>query len=80
MESYALTQNRVSVLTFAANDAYAIITTKDGKKSKAELYAGSGYLSQSAKYIRITPNIASVEVFDYSGNGRPLYPQAISRK
>ncbi|MFI5172938.1 MAG: VCBS repeat-containing protein, partial [Chitinophagales bacterium] len=79
MESFNLVRT-TKMIELASNDAYAIITMKDGKKSKSELYAGSGYLSQSAKYIRITPNISSIEVYDYKGNMRSVYPSSTASK
>lgn len=68
------------IMALADNDAYAIITMKDGSKQKKELYMGSGYISQSAKYVRITPQVASVEVYNYQGNARTVYPSTTAMK
>lgn len=61
-------------IELAAADAYAIVTRTDGKTTRVELYSGSGYLSQSAKSIRITPLVKQVDVYDYKGNMRTVYP------
>ena len=53
---------------------------KDGKKSKVELYVGSGYLSQSTKMIRITALTAQVDVYDYKGAMRTIFPATLSSK
>ncbi len=73
MQSFELIKSP-SIVELATTDAYAIITKKDGRKSKAEFYAGSGYLSQSAKFIRITSDIASIDVYNYKGEMRTVYP------
>ena len=79
MESFGLLKT-TKVITLSANDAYAIVSYKDGKKSKVELYSGSGYLSQSAKMVRVTPNVAQIDVYDYKGQMRTVFPAALSAK
>jgi len=79
MESYGLIGNK-EVILLASTDAYAMITYKDGKKSRVELYAGSGYMSQSSKFIRITSTMSRIEVFDYKGASRTVYPAATASK
>lgn len=49
-------------------------------KAKVEFYAGSGYLSQSVKMIRITALTAQVDVYDYKGSMRTVFPAALSAK
>lgn len=79
MESYGLIKT-AQIIELNANDAYAIVTMKDGKKAKVEFYAGSGYLSQSVKMIRITALTAQVDVYDYKGSMRTVFPAALSAK
>lgn len=80
MLAYGLTK-QAQMIELAANDAYAVITRTDGKTTRMELYSGSGYLSQSAKAIRITPIVKQVDVYDYKGNMRTVYPgSAIASK
>ena len=79
MESYGLLKS-AAIIELASNDAYAIVSMKDGKKSKVELYSGSGYLSQSAKFVRVTANTASIDVYDFKGNMRTVYPASVSMK
>ncbi len=80
MQSYGLIDQTVQTIALTSTDAYAIITFNDGKKSKVELYNGSGYLSQSSKYLRITPTVASIEVFNYAGAGTVVYPGGTASK
>lgn len=80
MESFSLINKNHEIIELASTDAYAMISYKDGKKAKMELYAGSGYLSQSSKFVRITPLISSVEVFDYKGTARMVYPETTASK
>lgn len=77
--AYGLTTT-AKTIELAGNDAYAIITFADGKKAKQEFYAGSGYLSQSAKYIRVTAQMKQIDVVDYKGNMRTVYPQSMAAK
>ncbi len=63
-------QNRI--IPSMHHDAYALISLKDGKKIKRELYYGSGYLSGSARYFSIPLNAASIEVVDFTGRSRKL--------
>lgn len=79
MSAYGLT-TAIKTIELASSDAYAIITYADGKKAKQELYAGSGYLSQSAKYVRITANVKQVDVYDYKGTMRTVYPMNMAAK
>lgn len=79
MQAYGLI-NAAKMIELASNDAYAIITYTDGKTGKQELYNGSGYLSQSAKSIRITAQMKQVDVYDYTGKMRTVYPAAMASK
>ena len=72
--------NPITTIPMQANDARAIITMKDGSKRTVELYAGSGYLSQSSKFIRLTPQMESIEAVSYSGARRMVYPAPTAAK
>ncbi len=52
------------------DDAYAIIKYKNGKMEKQEFYFGSSFLSQSARFIKLDDNMASIIIFDGKGNQR----------
>ncbi|MEO6949999.1 MAG: VCBS repeat-containing protein [Ginsengibacter sp.] len=53
-------------------EAYAEIEFKNGRKRKQEFYYGSGYLSQSARAIRINNLVKSIQVVDTKGNKRKI--------
>jgi hypothetical protein len=55
-----------------ADDVSAVITFKNGKIQKEEFYYGSGFLSQSSRFLAINKNVASVEVTDSKGKIRKL--------
>lgn len=59
-------------ITAKANEAYAIITYANGKKSKHEFYYSSGYLSQSSRRLAIAKNVKQVEVYSYDGASRTV--------
>lgn len=54
------------------NDAYALITLKNGKVSKHEFYYGSTYLSQSSREMKFSPEMTSVNIVDFKGNSRKI--------
>ncbi|HRP57475.1 VCBS repeat-containing protein [Agriterribacter sp.] len=51
-------------------DAYAVISLNNGKQVKQEFYYGSGYFSQTGRYLRIPPGAVSVTVYDFKGEKR----------
>ncbi|HRH59239.1 MAG TPA: VCBS repeat-containing protein [Chitinophagaceae bacterium] len=77
---YALTGHSHDMLKPSAKDAYAVATMNDGTKRKMEFCAGSGYLSQCTKYIRVTPQMKQVDVYDVNGNAKTLYPALMAKK
>jgi hypothetical protein len=53
-------------------DFEVVFHTTDGKSMRKELYHGSGFLSQSTRWIAIPQATKKIEVMDYSGNRRTL--------
>jgi hypothetical protein len=51
----------------AQNVAYAIIYLKDGRIIKHEPYLGSGYLTQSGRYLSLNSNIKKIELYNWTG-------------
>lgn len=54
------------------NDAYALVTGKNGQVYKHEFYYGSTYLSNSSRSLKFSPDIISMKVFDFKGNGKEI--------
>jgi len=52
------------------DDAYAIITLKDGRKYKHEFYYGSTYLSQSSRVLSYSGDAEHIEVYTFRGEKR----------
>jgi enediyne biosynthesis protein E4 len=48
-------------------DAYALITLKNGKTYKYEFYYGSTYLSHSSRSLEYPPDVANMVVFNFKG-------------
>lgn len=57
-------------LSLAPTDLFAVIKYKDGTTEKRELYYGHSFLSQSARFIKISEVVSSVEIIDNKGNHR----------
>jgi len=55
------------IIKINKDDAYAILTHTDGRKSRREFYFGSGYLSQSSRQLRISKDIVQVTIVDTQG-------------
>ena len=79
MLSYGLT-SVVKTIPLNESDAFAMVTLKNGEVRRQELQAGSGYLSQSAKFIRVSDLVSSVEVTSYNGQTRTVYPGQTASK
>ena len=60
------------ILKANADDAGAIIHLENGTTIKQEFYYGSGYLSSTARYLRLSGNLKSVEIYNYKGVKRKL--------
>jgi enediyne biosynthesis protein E4 len=58
------------VLRLRAGDAYAILTFADGSTRRQEFYYGSGYLSQSSRFLRISPGLREAVIHDFGGRSR----------
>ncbi|MBA4168477.1 MAG: VCBS repeat-containing protein [Chitinophagaceae bacterium] len=60
------------VLNILPDDAYAILASRKGVKSRQEFYYGSTYLSQSTRRLIIAPEIRSVVIYNNNGNSREI--------
>lgn len=65
-------KNTGKIVRAGTNDAYAIIQFADGRKSRKEMYYGSGYLSCSSRFIRVPEKAKSIQIFTYKGEQRTL--------
>jgi len=54
------------------NDAYALVTLKNGQVYEHEFYYGSTYLSHSSRDLKFSPEMTSLKVFDFKGNGKDI--------
>ena len=54
------------------NDKYCVLTLKNGKKRKLELYKGESYLSQSGASVIADENIVSIEIINNKNDRRKL--------
>jgi hypothetical protein len=58
------------IVPIQPTDRVAIITLNNGKKRKEELYYGSSFLSQSARFIAKNNNIRQIEIINSKGEKR----------
>lgn len=84
-EALIATQNRDSLLCFVSNvsskekyfepgslDQFGEFELNDGKKQRVEFYYGSGYLSQSARRLKLPENVNQLKVIDSRGKPRTI--------
>jgi hypothetical protein len=65
-------KSNIKIFYAASLDAYATITFKDGHTARQEFYYGGGYLSQSARAIKIGALVQSIQVVDSKGSKRNI--------
>ena len=66
-------RGRTRTVRVGALDAYAVLTLADGTTQREELYYGSGYLSQSSRFLRVPNQVTRVTLYDSRGRNRDLY-------
>jgi hypothetical protein len=84
---FIATQNRSKVMVYTGNlkdlenswifqpeadDQWAELVYEDGKTEKVEFYYGSGYLSQSTRQIRLSPEVKKLRVHGFNGRIRAV--------
>jgi len=62
------TQSRLQ--SFLPGDKYAVVTYRNSKKRKEEVYYGSSFLSQSASFLNINAQVATIEITNNKGTVR----------
>ena len=68
-----LRSGRTRNLRLEALDTYAVLTLSDGTTRRQEFYYGSGYLSQSSRFLQVSEEVTRVTVYDSRGRSRDLY-------
>jgi enediyne biosynthesis protein E4 len=71
LKSYRVNQ-AAKTFEVGQNDAWAILTFKNGKNRKHELNYGSTYLSQSSRILTYSDNVKKIEIFNFKGEGREI--------
>jgi len=71
LRMFSLKQNMTRSITILPGDVYVEVQYKNGKKQKQECYYGNSYMSQSARFITVGPDVQSVTITDQQGNKRP---------
>ena len=65
-------RKRVTLRQVNQDDAYALLTLKNGKLRKQEFYFGSSFLSGSARFISKDENVARVIIVNTKGEKRTI--------
>jgi hypothetical protein len=55
------------------NDAIAEIVYENGQTERKEFYYGSGYLSSSSRICKVSQNVVSITITEYSGESRTIH-------
>jgi hypothetical protein len=63
---------KAQLVTINPDDRMAIIHFTNGQMRKEECYYGTSFLSQSARFISVTPAVSAVEITNNAGKTRKL--------
>ena len=63
-------RKNVQIVRINPDDKSSIIHLKNGKHRKEEFYFGTSFLSQSSRFIPVTPQISSIEITNNKGEVR----------
>jgi hypothetical protein len=69
LKVFQLKQN-IRTIPVKPADMYAILTLKTGKTRRVELNYGSGFLSQSGRFLNIDANVQNIEIVNNKGEKR----------
>jgi hypothetical protein len=64
--------NSGTIIRFNPDDLYAIFELKNGKKRKHELYYGTSFLSQAARFITTDSTMQRLEIINNKGVKREI--------
>jgi hypothetical protein len=65
-------KRKVKTLSLQPTDVAALVTFKNGKTQRRELYSGTSFLSQSGHFLAVDDKVASVTLLDAKGVRRAL--------
>jgi hypothetical protein len=71
MKIYQL-NNKVKNIPLQEGDISAVITAKEGTKTKQEFYYGSSFLSQSGRFLTVADDTKTVQILNNKGQTRSL--------
>lgn len=64
--------NRHNRIRLLSDESYAMITDKNNKVYRQELYYGHSYLSQGSRTLLVPVNVKSISIFTFSGKKRVI--------
>jgi enediyne biosynthesis protein E4 len=67
---YSATGAPGEAMRLQPGDAYAVLTFADGTIRREEFYYGSTYLSQSSRFLRVSPALRQAVIHDFQGRSR----------
>ena len=65
-------RQKIQALKINADDVSAVLYFKNGSTQKEEFYYGNGFLSQSARFSSITPNVLRADITNSKGGRRTV--------
>ncbi len=70
LKVFLMKEQGVQTIAAKPDDVYALLKLKNGKTRKVEFNYGSGFLSQSARFINVDAMVQSVEIINSKGEKR----------
>jgi enediyne biosynthesis protein E4 len=71
---FAYPWEQKNLIRLEPDELYAIVHDKQGRKRREEFPRGSGFLTQSGRYLHLNASTAQIEIFRASGLSRTLKP------
>jgi hypothetical protein len=71
-------RSEINTVRVAFDDIIATVKFKDGRSEKKELYYGTSFLSQSARFIKVTREMTGIDILNNKGEKRTINLSAIN--
>jgi hypothetical protein len=70
---------KTGAIPVGTEDISALIRFKNGKTQKEEFYYGTSFLSESARFLRVGPDVTGITITDSKGRSREVTPPPAAR-
>ena len=69
----------VQIINLWPDDVYALTVNRAGQLTRQEFYSGTSFLSQSGRFMLVTPGAVNVTIFNSDGHSRAIDMNTLNR-